>query len=340
LDDSEVTPLQPNPSRVWLPLPGKAGIRFLRLRWVYDSADRLDRPNLAQPTVVDAVAGPSLWTVMVPPGWEVERSDSAISLGSGAMREAALALHRAEVQLRISQDLCRQRRDRAQSQALVISARRFADATRHARQVLEVAGQRSEAEGSQGAHFVAWLTRLQAEYRELVNQNDLEQPGLESAAQKERPREGTSAGADENNSEHRTYAPRGWNTSALGKGTPLSWQAQPGEGPLVLQLASRESEQQRQALVHSGLWLGGLVVVWILSFVPFLRTRLCRFWPEQIALIGLLGWYLAGLTTVVVFLIFVGLLGRLSLLIRGLRSLLVARHKEPSTITSGSANRP
>ena len=80
IDGVEATPLQPGSSRLWLPLPGRAGVRCVRLRWLYEKAEPLDRPKLAPPRVVNAIEGPTLWTVLVPAGalrpstWEATRT--------------------------------------------------------------------------------------------------------------------------------------------------------------------------------------------------------------------------------------------------------------------------
>src|SRR5207248_10934548 len=36
VDGIEVTPLQPEPTRLWLPLPRQPGVRWVRLRWICD----------------------------------------------------------------------------------------------------------------------------------------------------------------------------------------------------------------------------------------------------------------------------------------------------------------
>ncbi len=114
VDDVEVTPHAQSRSRtqkrVWLPLPGRPGIRCIRLRWLYDPSESLHHPNLTLPKVADAVPGTILWTVLVPAGWNVAHSGPPTRLGTGAAREAALALQRAEAQYQISEELTRQRR--------------------------------------------------------------------------------------------------------------------------------------------------------------------------------------------------------------------------------------
>ena len=116
----------------------------------------------------------------------------------------------------------------------------------------------------------------------------------------------------------------------------MSWRSSPDAESLVLQLTSRESQRTRQALAASGQWLGGLIVVWILSFLPFLPARLRLFWPEQIGVLGAIGWHVAGLTSVVLLLFFAAACGRAFLLARGLRTLFRKRRNQASTMTPGS----
>ena len=117
-------------------------------------------------------------------------------------------------------------------------------------------------------------------------------------------------------------------------GTPISWQAPAGSAPPTLQFVSREEQWTRQSLIASGQLLGVLAVVWLLSFVPMLLSRLRLIWPEQLVLIGALGWHLSGLTWVVVILLFFALCGRLFLLAQGLRALFRKRPRQPSTMTA------
>jgi hypothetical protein len=109
----------------------------------------------------------------------------------------------------------------------------------------------------------------------------------------------------------------------------------PGAETFILQLTSQEKHQTRQALLSSGGWLGVLLAAWILSVLPFSRTRLHFFWPEQIALFGLFGWYLAGFTSIVLGLLLMAGGSRIFLMGRSLRTLFRKRRRQPSTMTAG-----
>jgi hypothetical protein len=323
IDGIEATPLQPGPSRVWLPLPGRPGVRCIRLRWMYDAPEPLDRPNLTPPEIADAVKGTTLWTVMIPAGWEVARSSPATRLGTGPTREAALALARAEAQLHISQDLVKQHRDNVVSAALTASQQRFLRYRRHARHALDLGADRSGVVGPEGQTLAGWLESLQAQNRSLQS---------ERGEDKETRRQGDKEKASE---VAFSLSPCLLVSLSEQGGTPLSWLALPGSEPFVLQLTSRESQRIRQAFAASGQWLGGLVIVGILSFLPLLLA-LRLFWPEQIALLGILGWHMAGLTLVVLLLLLAAACGRVFLLARGLSGLVRKRPNQPSTMTPGS----
>jgi hypothetical protein len=333
VDGVEVPPLQPGPSRLWLPLPGGAGVRCVRLRWQYRQAEPLNHPQLAPPHVVDAQKSPVLWTVMVPPGWEVAKSISANRLGTGTAREGALALYRAEAQLRISQELNKQGREAAAP--LAAAQRRFAQYCRHARHALDLGANRGGVTGPAGQSLEEWLQKLTSDNRALT-----ERSGLESVREDAERQIDAGENFDAELTFDKESAARFTGLGTAGflgqRGTPISWQAQPGTPP-DLQLASRESEQTRVALASSGQWLGVLIVVWVLSFLPFLLSRLRLFWPEQIAVVAFVGWHLAGLTLVVLALLLIAVGGRLIWLARSLRTLFRKPRQKPSTMTPGGA---
>jgi hypothetical protein len=337
VDGIETTPLQPEPSRLWLPLPGRAGVRCVRLRWSYDKDEPLEHPNLTPPVLVDALPGPILWTMWTPDGWEPATSKDGARLGTGSTREGTLALFRAEAQLQITRELCQNGRDGANSESLSAAQRRFARHCLHAQHALDVGASRGGAMGPSGQSLAAWLHQLREDNGELARQKGFDDVRVESERL-------ASAGetievdvpADEDSGAHFTDPERDPSGSAglPRRGTPISWQAPAGSAPPTLQFVSREEQWTRQSLIASGQLLGVLAVVWLLSFVPMLLSRLRLIWPEQLVLIGALGWHLSGLTWVVVILLFFALCGRLFLLAQGLRALFRKRPRQPSTMTA------
>jgi hypothetical protein len=68
--------------------------------------------------------------------------------------------------------------------------------------------------------------------------------------------------------------------------------------------------------------LGLLALAWAVSLSALLRGAARWLWPEQMVLLGALGWQLAGPTAVTLFLIVLGAGGRALLLVQGARALL------------------
>jgi hypothetical protein len=316
IDDMEVTPLQPNASRVWLPLPGQRGVRRVRLRWLYEEPEPLERPNLSPPKLTDSMPEMVLWTVLVPCGWKVSGEAAATGLGNGPARDAALALYRAKAQLHICQDLVRQPRDDEVSASLADSQQRLNECCYLARQALDLGAKRGGVTGPEGQSLAEWWETLarnrsfQAEHGEDKQQDKEKGSEVELSLSPCLPVSLSESG-----------------------GTPTSWRSSLDGKPLELQLISQESESIRHALASSGQWLGGLVVVWILSYLPMLLARLRLFWPEQIGLLGAVGWHVAGLTSVVLLLLLVAVCSRVFLLTRSLSCFVRRRRKQVSTMT-------
>ncbi len=297
--------------RVWLHLPGQPGVRCIHVRWIYDPPEPLDHPNLAPPQMLGVPKGLTLWTIMVPPGWQASLAGGSGWLGTA--REAQLALRRADAQLHIIQDLTRERRDSVGSAALAAAQQRFDNCCRHAQSALESDTDINAAPGLQGQSLTDWLQTLEAKNRLL------------KSATRNSKAEVQLANSD--------VGLRLTDFEGVG-GIPLSGAALPGAEPPMLQLTAHQKEQKRQALIASGQWLGVLAVVWLVSTVPFLRSLLRLFWPEQIAILGLIGWHQAGLTLIVLSLLLLAVFVRAILLIRSLRAHFGRGQKQPSTRTA------
>ncbi len=303
--------------RVWLHMPGQPSVRTIHVRWMYDPPEPLDHPNLASPQLLGAIKGPALWTIMVPPGWLAPLGGS---LGwFGAAREAQLALWRADAQLHIIQDLSKERRDNAGSAALATAQQRFDLYCRHARSALELDAGVAAASGPQGHSLTEWLESLQSKNR-----------GMRSAIR---------------NPKTETQLPDSQSGVRIAdfetvSGIPFSGPTLPGAEPPTLQLTSVQKQRRHETLIASGQWLGFLAAVWFLSSLPSWRTLLRLFWPEQIAILGLIGWHLAGLTSIVLSLLLLAGCGRAFFLMRGLRGLFGRERKRPSTLPTHNSSAP
>lgn len=309
IDGAPATPLRAGPSRLWLPLPGRAGVRRVCLRWTYEEAEPLNHPNLTPPTIAGAETGPMVWTLHVPPGWEAAPRPGSRDSLAGAAREAVLALYRAEVQLRICRQLSAADGANADAGALADAQRRFADYYRHARHALNKSGDHGVT-GPDGQPLGEWLMKLQAD------RLDRAATGRQRAAQPRADACGSVGFAD----------------LLPARGTPISWQSQQGREPPMPQLVPQARQQVRHALAVSAQWLGLLIAIWLLSLLPWPLARWRQFWPEHLALLGVLGWWLMDWTEIALFLLVLAVFGRIFLLGSALRSLLRkrARPAEPS----------
>jgi hypothetical protein len=327
VDGVQMTPLQPESNSLWLPLPGRAGVRRVRLRWLYETPESLDHPNLEQPRLEGTVEGPTLWTAWVPRGWEATREsalegDGSARLGRGAGREAALDLYRAEAQLAITREV-----GGGREADLVQAQRRLLQYLGHAERALTVGAGRDGVHGPGGQSLVDWLAALRKANMELgraARWNEL----LEEAER------GTSEVPPPGFEEDIESAPLASREDAMSmpeRGTPVSWHSGPDGAAPQLRLVPAEVGRANEARMATGRLLGLLGVAWLAALIPFVGRFLQRFWPEEMVLLGCWGWYQVGPTYVVLFLILLGGCWRLALLLQGTRRLFRRPRKAPST---------
>lgn len=300
VDGVPATPLRSGPARLWLPLSGRAGVHRVCLRWMYDEPEPLDRPRLTPPRVAGAKRGPIVGTLWMPPGWELPRSENRGWI-TGAAREGVLALYRAEAQLHLLQQLSRPDRVKADQAMRADAERRFARACRHARYALSMGGE-DDVSGPDGLPLAEWLMQLQTAHRahSVRAANESERDGLVD------------------------LLPR--------TGTPLSWQARPGDEAPMPKLIPSARLATHRAWTASALWLGVLLFVWLLSLLPWPLARWRQLWPEQMALVALLGWGMMGWELLALILGLIAVCGRGLLLIAGVRSLFRKRGDPASAI--------
>ena len=318
VDGIEVSPLQPDPSRLWLPLPRQSGVRWVRLRWIYDD-EPLTAPHLDKPTLEDARDGPSIWTLHAPDGFRMERTGGT-QLRSGVVRAAALDLYRAEAQAQIVKQLASEFASSAGEGStraeLTAAQRRFFQYCRQAEHLLVAAPPRgTEETGPQGQPLEEWLAKLLEQNRDVTkNSEALEEIRSEAARLAEQVRpirpipehptmsalihaEGARfAGVT------RTRVGAG-GTALPERGTPFGGQGGPEASAPVLVLTPIAERETRLALLGAGWWLALLVTLWILTLFPSLLKWTRPFWPEQLVLLGAFGWYLAGPRLVVLALL-------------------------------------
>jgi hypothetical protein len=298
VDGVDVAPLQPEQRRLWLPLPGRAGIRAVRVRWSYDpSGEPLAHPLLQTPIVEASIGGPSIWTIFQPPGFEAV-SGNLPAPRPGRARAAAAALYRAVAQLRVSAALAEVREGVASS--LAAAQQRFYASCRQVEEALSLSDGDGGVSGPNGESLADWRAALLEQDRELAKQHHFE----DTRAEAERRADSVTAS--------RTIPdePEPAGLAGLGQarirgplpdyGTPCYLTSNDAMMLPALTLRPIAERRTRESLAASAALLGVLIVAGVIALLPGLRLRLRPFWPELLLLIGFLAWVWSGLTPVAV----------------------------------------
>jgi hypothetical protein len=320
VDGGDVAPLQPEPRRVWVPLPGRAGARAVRLRWRYDEkAESLDNPILQIPTIEGAIDGPAVWTVYVPAGFEMHvKSPNAPRPGPG--RAATVALYRAEAQLRLSEALAEAAREGVTA-PLAVAQQRFYAFCRQADQALQLIGEEATELAPAGMSLSRWQRSLLDDNRKLARDRDFD----EARSEAER-RSDTSGAAPRTIPESDEpamlsgLAPPRIRGPLPDAGTPVySGSAESAAAPSIA-IRPLEVTSSLRALADSVILLLIVACAAAVALLPGLRIRVAAFWPEPLLLFGLLLWYRTGLTAVAALFLLLGASGRLLTLTDAVRA--------------------
>jgi hypothetical protein len=320
VDGVDVAPLQPERRRLWLPLPGRAGVRAVRVRWRYDDqADSLEHPLLETPMVEGAIDGPALWTVFVPAGFE------AVSAGAsaprvGPARAAMAALYRAEAQMRVSEALAEPAREGVTA-PLASAQQRFYASCRQAEQALQLAGDDIAETGPNGESLARWHRELLDENRRLARDQAFEETRGEAerrsdaagAVPRSVPEEGEPAVLT-------GLGPARVRGPLPDAGTPAYFASPESTAAPSLSIRPQQERLWRAALAKSALWLGLLTCAGAVALLPRLKAWLLPFWPEPLLLLGALVWYRSGMTMAAALFLLPGASGRLLTLADGVRS--------------------
>ncbi len=278
VDDAAATTL--TGSVVALPFSAPLGIREVVIRYRFDPArESLDQPDLTPPVFDGAKPGPLLWTVQIPPGWEVSSSTGGTRLGSGATRRAVLELHRASLELELFRELTASQRT-AEAMA---AGQRLARSLALARLAIQtgVAGER--ALGPEGLALSRWLSELQQQAGDFPPL--LSEPSVETACP---------------------------------LGTPFSWRRDRPEVTLSVRLIPSSRSQTQQAVLFTAGWVFALIALWTISISTVLRTGARWFWPEILLVLAFGLGQFTGPTVPILVVAGLGLLSRLLLLVRWL----------------------
>lgn len=226
--DGKMVPLsQPGAERLWLPLPGAAGSRTVRVGWSFaEGRETLGTPSLECPRLDGLAGGPTVWTLYVPPGFELGLAHAGRTVSTGA---ASLDLWRAAAQLRL--------RERG-----VPVDDTFAFWCRQTEQQLGQPGV-AVAPGPNGQPAATWLQELRDEYRRLAPP--------EPPTAKERPLATP------------TESSFALATSSLGH--PLYWQTAGEAAPPRITLRSLAAEKNSHRLTLSALVLAVWLALTLLA---------------------------------------------------------------------------
>lgn len=297
--DGIAIPLRESQNDVlWIPLSGATGTRELLVCYRREgNRENLHRPDLTPPRLEGARAGPMVWTIDVPPGWELASAVGGTRLGSGATRRAVLELHKAAQALTLCRELPAQ-----QVRLLSDLQRRFAHSCWLAELALEAGADSGRLAGPNQVPLSSWLIRLRQQNQTLARDRQFEAIAEEADRQKrESPAEAERV---------------------LHAGTSYSWIVERGNETPIVRLAPQGRREVRQALAFTGQWLIVLLAIWAVAASSILRTFVRWLWPEQVFLVGAIAWQLVGPTVVVLLVLALGTAGRLALAGRGLQGLL------------------
>ncbi|MCS6849756.1 MAG: hypothetical protein NZ700_01135 [Gemmataceae bacterium] len=287
LDDRDVSP-PPSATTFAIALPGTSGIRRLDVVWHYANGDEpFDRPRLETPQLDGLEETPLLWTLHVPAGFQVRGGSAGAPLRASAagleLRRAAAFLHLAD----ILAPRLRSGSDPTAGNLMLALERRCRRLCRQAEQLLPNAVPDA---GPQGQALAVWLRELREQIDRMAQRYDLESLR----------RDGGQASVDH----HRSPAADGLPE----QGTPAFWQGKTTDLPprpvlLPLHAGGRAAAVGRTVLI----------VLLIVGLATLALATGARTWPEQVALLGLVGVVLVGLEWHGVFLLPVVL----ALVIRG-----------------------
>ncbi len=297
IDGAETAPLQAAPRRLWMPLTGRPAVCRVRVQWKY-AAEDLDRPNLDAPTLQGAREDKAVWSVFVPPGWEPEYLNRKNGFWSGIVQTAALSWQRAEAQFRMSAVLAPWAADGSGAAALAETQRRFYAECQRAKQALESAPAETGSAWPSGRSPLESLQDLMQKNKDLAEKRRFETIRATAERQVE------EGGLEQTST---------WE----GRGRPLYARREGGEPAPGLTLARTDLDQREKAWTFTWAWLLLLLMVGLLSLSRLATTLLHFFWPEQIALAGLIGWWAAGATWIVLGLLLLAVGARLMVVVVG-----------------------
>jgi hypothetical protein len=330
LDGNDINLLPAGTQHLWLPLTGGGGMRVFRLRWVYNgNRELLDQPRMDRPHLENTLypsaekRSPTLWTVHLPPGYHLAQPAENARPGNTVER----FLDRAAAELLATGLLAEHTAEKAgelHDRQLLATQARFYWYCREAE--YELASPFRPRETAVGLdHLTARLKKLHADNEQLARTHYFDMTRAQAEAQTA-PRARMGTGRVD-----RPEAPNG--DGLLGQqGTPTYWHAADDQREPRLRLVRVQTEQTRQAFGYSGIVLIFFLVGWILPYYPRVLAWVQAFWPEQMMLLGGLGWLVRGENLAVAFVLLIGVAARLVYLGRWI----ALRWRRPAPASAGS----
>jgi hypothetical protein len=261
----------------------------------------LDRPNLDAPTLQGARDNKAIWTVLIPPGWDADVPNRKDSLRSDLIQAAALSWQRAEAQLNMSTVLATRATDGAGAAALAEAQQRFYTECRRTRLALETAPAETGGAWPAGRSPLESLSDLLQKNKDLAEKRGFEPVRAAAERQVEE-----SAGLPEE--------------SAFGEGIgrPIYARREAGEPAPGLTLTESDLSRRLTAWQLTWMWTGFLLLAALLSVLRPASALLRFFLPEQIGLVGLVGWWTVGPTWIVLGLLALAVSARLFIILVGI----------------------
>jgi hypothetical protein len=250
----------------------------LTLYWYFPPAlEKIAQPRLEQPRLANTAATATLWTVLLPAGYELEPGTPQ------TVSTARADLSRAAAQLELLSH-CFDSGDSSSpaGETLQQAEQNFYWYCRQA----ECKWSQADLSLEERAALMQQLQNLQDRNEELARKHKFTAIRLQAQKHLEAP------------------APLLCDSALPEGGIPRHWQTHAGAVPPRLRLISEASLQHRDDLYRSEVLLLALASLWIGSLIPGLVLLVRRTWPEQLLLLTMvlaqtLGWSVLGLCLVV-----------------------------------------
>jgi hypothetical protein len=295
LDGKSLPSRQPTPESLWIGLPGTSAPRHLRLRWVYPPRGELfEEPNLGIPRFAALTAPAAVWTVHVPPLYEMTNVDKGHFI---AYSGADLELRRAEIMMKLSTWLA-ERKDVATStvQAQLAEAQRRFFAHLRRGESLGVLS------GSANSHPAETVVKLRGRVQQLKKENARQ--AREHGFEKTR--------SDAESQPEPASGDGGERFFALPEQGAPAHGASDASRPPRLRLTPLASQERRLTWIASELLLVFLIGIAILSLFPRVTVWVRQLWPEQLMVAAWIGCEAFGVSPLGVFLFVGGAVFRLA----------------------------